>query len=357
MAYQLAILDASETENVSIYNAFDTVAEFGNAETFAVRVHTHLVLSNLGSSAATITVVARIAAEGDVWSTTLLKRVASDSVVHLMIPPIYVRPGDTLEILAFSTSSGDADVTTLATFYDAGLVGADVRRWGADEVLGGVSGAPQVRVITVGGAAIGSSSFAAGAINAAAIAASALNGKGDWLTAGGYTAPDNAGISTLLGRLTSDRAGKLDNLDVQLSTRLAAADYAAPLDAAGVAAAVLDAQADDHAEAGSIGEAIAAGGSGGGAGPGDGDTAVNHNTGGTDALRFVDGDGAGIGNATIRAYLTSEYDAGTLVLRATAVTRDDGRWVAPMYLNEGLTYTLVFEKPGVFAATAEEVEV
>jgi hypothetical protein len=72
-------------------------------------------------------------------------------------------------------------------------------------------------------------------LTAAGINAGALNGKGDWLLSSGYTAPDNAGISTLTGRLTAGRATNLDNLDATTSSRLASASYTAP-DNAGIAA-------------------------------------------------------------------------------------------------------------------------
>lgn len=55
------------------------------------------------------------------------------------------------------------------------------------------------------------------------------------LAAAAYTAPDNAGISTLLSRLTSGRASGLDNLDALISSRLATSGYTAP-DNAGIAA-------------------------------------------------------------------------------------------------------------------------
>jgi len=52
-----------------------------------------------------------------------------------------------------------------------------------------------------------------GFIVAASIAASALNGKGDWLLASGYTAPDNADIAaikTAVAGLTFTVGGKVD---------------------------------------------------------------------------------------------------------------------------------------------------
>lgn len=57
------------------------------------------------------------------------------------------------------------------------------------------------------------------------------------LSSGGYTAPDNAGITTLVSRLTAGRAGNLDNLDVLVSSRYDGASYVAP-DNAGIATLV-----------------------------------------------------------------------------------------------------------------------
>jgi hypothetical protein len=78
---------------------------------------------------------------------------------------------------------------------------------------------------------------------------------------------------------------------------------------------------------------------------GDGDIPVDHNTGGTDALRYtLSGDPAD--DVTIKAYLKSEYDAGTRTVRGTAHTGVDGRWINPLMLDAG-TYTLVAWIPGV----------
>lgn len=81
--------------------------------------------------------------------------------------------------------------------------------------------------------------------------------------------------------------------------------------------------------------------SGGGGGGGTGDTAVDHNTSGTDYLRVVDANSNGVDNVVLRAYLGTDYAAGTYNVLATAVTKSDGRWVSPMYLNSGFTYTIV----------------
>lgn len=89
---------------------------------------------------------------------------------------------------------------------------------------------------------------------------------------------------------------------------------------------------------------------------GDGDTPVDHNTGGTDALRYTLG-GDGADNVVIKAYLKSEYDAGTRTLRGTAHTGPDGRWLAPLMLNAGAIYTLVASLPGVTEATTTNLTV
>jgi hypothetical protein len=65
-------------------------------------------------------------------------------------------------------------------------------------------------------------------ITATGITAAALNGKGDWLLLSGYTAPDNASITTLTTRLSATRATNLDNLDATVSSRFASASYTAP---------------------------------------------------------------------------------------------------------------------------------
>jgi hypothetical protein len=53
-----------------------------------------------------------------------------------------------------------------------------------------------------------------------------------------YAGADTSGTTTLLDRLTSTRAGLLDNLDAAVSTRLASASYTAPPTAASNASAV-----------------------------------------------------------------------------------------------------------------------
>jgi hypothetical protein len=76
---------------------------------------------------------------------------------------------------------------------------------------------------------------------------------------------------------------------------------------------------------------------------------VDHNYGGPDNLRYLATNGAAVPNATIRGYKQADFLAGRSDL-ALAVTQTDtdGRWLAPFFLEPGLTYSLVFGNPGVF---------
>ena len=99
------------------------------------------------------------------------------------------------------------------------------------------------------------------------------------------------------------------------------------------------------------------GGGGGGGSAGDGNTPVNQNTGGTNNL-LAQNNGVGIGGASIKAYLTSEWTANplTAVARGQAFSQDDGTWATPMMLNSGLEYTIVFRAEG-FAINTVNVTV
>lgn len=90
-------------------------------------------------------------------------------------------------------------------------------------------------------------------------------------------------------------------------------------------------------------------------GSGAGDTPVNHDTGGAGALKYVDGDGAGIEGAIIQAYVASEYAAGLFTVRGQTTTKADGTWSSNLLLNSGVEYTLVFYKAGAFGPNAVDV--
>lgn len=89
---------------------------------------------------------------------------------------------------------------------------------------------------------------------------------------------------------------------------------------------------------------------------GTGNTSVNHDTGGADNLAYKE-NGTGIGGATVKAYLTSEFDASVFTLRGETRTDDNGQWVANLRLNSGSTYTIRFEKLGLFGPDTLEVTV
>jgi hypothetical protein len=94
---------------------------------------------------------------------------------------------------------------------------------------------------------------------------------------------------------------------------------------------------------------------------------VNHNTGGTDALRYIQDDNeTPIDGATIKAYLTSdwnhqnaslEYDRrNDAFVQEVSETGSDGRWIAPMMLIPG-DYTIVFEKAPMFGPDTDTITV
>jgi hypothetical protein len=95
-------------------------------------------------------------------------------------------------------------------------------------------------------------------------------------------------------------------------------------------------------------------GSGGGSSSPDNIT-VNHNYPITDNLRYVSPAGAGVDNAVIEAYLTSEYAAGSRNIITTSATMVDGRWANDMKLDPGLAYTIVFYKQGEYGITSVEI--
>lgn len=86
---------------------------------------------------------------------------------------------------------------------------------------------------------------------------------------------------------------------------------------------------------------------------GDSGTPVDHNTGGTDALRFTTEDGDGIAG-TVRAYVASDYaaDPAAAMLRGRTKTGDDGRWLGPIYLTAGVAHRLTFDADRYALATA-----
>ncbi|MBI5075629.1 MAG: hypothetical protein HZB62_10765 [Nitrospirae bacterium] len=91
---------------------------------------------------------------------------------------------------------------------------------------------------------------------------------------------------------------------------------------------------------------------------GGGDTAVNHNTGSADNLRYTTALGAGISGATIKAYLKTDYDAGSRTdayVKGRTTTDVNGRWNNDLYLDAGYTYTVLFYKSGAYGPDTKEV--
>ncbi len=76
------------------------------------------------------------------------------------------------------------------------------------------------------------------------------------------------------------------------------------------------------------------------------DITVNHNYGGVDNYRILlTGTNAPVDNATIRAYVQADYDAGTIdASPPTTMTGSDGRWVDPLMLDAD-TYLLTVYNP------------
>lgn len=94
----------------------------------------------------------------------------------------------------------------------------------------------------------------------------------------------------------------------------------------------------------------------------DGDTAVDHNTGAdgsadADYMRVLYA-GDPVDNAVIEAYQCTlvQYNAGARgAVKARSESKADGRWLRPVYIDGGLTYTVVIYKQGAFQPLAIEV--
>jgi hypothetical protein len=91
-------------------------------------------------------------------------------------------------------------------------------------------------------------------------------------------------------------------------------------------------------------------------GLGTGDVPVNHHTGGLDNLQYLIS-GVAVDGGDVRAYLLADYNANNLSSAyikgqtKTGVVFDgtntkSGRWVQPMLLTSGITYIILFSKPG-----------
>ncbi len=76
---------------------------------------------------------------------------------------------------------------------------------------------------------------------------------------------------------------------------------------------------------------------------------VDHDWGLPDALRYMTSGGTPIANAQIRVYFKSDYDAGRLTTPVGVTqTNSYGRWVDPVLVAPGYSYTVQFFKPEEF---------
>ncbi len=173
---------------------------------------------------------------------------------------------------------------------------------------------------------------------------------GTRLATSSYTAPDNTGINTAANQASAANLSigavglVLNNLltgDQSQFTDTALAN--APTGGGGGGATVDEIAARLEADHGA--------GSWQSATAGQGSIAVNHDTGGTDALRY-EHNGSGIPNAVIRAYVKADYDLGTRAVVGQSITGTDGRWQTDMMLDAD-TYTLTFEATGYELYTVE----
>ena len=90
-----------------------------------------------------------------------------------------------------------------------------------------------------------------------------------------------------------------------------------------------------------------------------GDIPVDETFGGTvndpTPLAFLTASGGGIGDATIYVYVKTEYASlgRSATVRGWASTLDNGFWASDIYLNHGVTYTVVYTKSGYATVTKD----
>lgn len=94
---------------------------------------------------------------------------------------------------------------------------------------------------------------------------------------------------------------------------------------------------------------------------GEGPIKVDHNYGSADALRILETDTLQpVADAFIYVYATSDFNAGNIdrdkYLIAWTVTKDDGRWRSPVYLDAG-SYTLFILKSGAKSPVTQQITI
>jgi hypothetical protein len=87
-------------------------------------------------------------------------------------------------------------------------------------------------------------------------------------------------------------------------------------------------------------------------------TALTENTGGANNLQYVTQGGTPISGATIRVYRKLDWDTKQYSkVIGTAVTAATGGWAAPVFVEPGETYTIVFEKTYEYGPDRTEITV
>lgn len=79
----------------------------------------------------------------------------------------------------------------------------------------------------------------------------------------------------------------------------------------------------------------------------DGNVAVDHNYGGTNALQVTLPDlVTPVADVEIKAYRKSDYLASVFTVRAYSTSDANGAYITPLFLAAGVTYTITYEKTG-----------
>jgi hypothetical protein len=84
--------------------------------------------------------------------------------------------------------------------------------------------------------------------------------------------------------------------------------------------------------------------------------AIDHNTGGANALQYVNTDGQPIADATVRVYEKTKWDL-KLYSQVVGIVKTDsqGRWLSPIFVVPGTTYVVQFQFPGQWGPNTVEV--
>jgi hypothetical protein len=92
---------------------------------------------------------------------------------------------------------------------------------------------------------------------------------------------------------------------------------------------------------------------------GDGSVLIDHNYGGEDNLSYMTSSLQGIDNATIQAFLKTDWDAGrrtVTYIKGSATTNSRGRWRSPMALDPD-NYVLLYARQGSYGPNTKGITV